>query len=255
MNATSRKTKNRHNLKMTIINFKAKQVIKFNNPPHGEQALVREFFNNRSTCYYVDVGANHPTIESQSWHLEQLGWKGLLIEPTPSYCDLLREKRKGAVVQYACSSPENQDKFLNLTILGAGSTLNPDLLIGKAAQGLENIAVKCKTLDSILEENKAPVGFDFMSIDIEGHEMEMFKGFSLTRWQPQLVLLEDHVINHEKHNHMSSSGYKLILRTGINSWYVPLVNGKYKFSISARLEIFRKYWLGLLPRKVRYHHW
>jgi FkbM family methyltransferase len=61
----------------------------------------------------------------------------------------------------------------------------------------ETIDVTCKTLNSILTEHRAPIGFDFISIDIEGHEMEMFKGFTLDKWKPKLVLLEDHVINHQ----------------------------------------------------------
>ncbi|HQT25605.1 MAG TPA: FkbM family methyltransferase [Burkholderiales bacterium] len=104
---------------------------------------------------------------------------------------------------------------------------------------------------SILEEYRVQPGFDFISIDIEGHEMEMFKGFDLRRWKPRLVLLEDHVVNHEKHNHMVSNGYGLIFRTGLNSWYVQ-DSEQYGFSIGARFEKLRKYWLGLPFRKMRY---
>lgn len=32
---------------------------------------------------YVEVGANEPVNLSQTWHLEQKGWHGLLIEPIP----------------------------------------------------------------------------------------------------------------------------------------------------------------------------
>lgn len=235
---------------MTPVNFKTKEIIKFRNLPHGEQTLIREFFDHKNNGYYVDVGANHPTIESQTWHLEQLGWKGLLLEPIPDYCELLKRERNGTVVQYACSSPENHNKVLKLIAAGGHSTLN-SIPIAMGDRSQETIDVTCKTLDSILEENNVPIGFEFISIDIEGHEMEMFKGFTLTKWKPELVLLEDHVISHEKHNHMKSNGYQLILRTGLNSWYVP-ASEKYNLSLSSKFEIFRKYWLGLLLRKFRY---
>ena len=235
---------------MTHINFKTKEVLQFRNSPQGEQQLIRDFFENKHDGYYVDVGANHPTIESQTWHLEQLGWKGLLLEPIPSYCEQLKKARKGTVVQYACSSPENHNKVLKLIFAGGHSTLNATpIAMGDRSQ--ETMEVTCRTLDSILEDNHVPIGFDFISIDIEGHEMEMFKGFTLAKWKPKLILLEDHVINHEKHNHMKSHGYQLILRTGLNSWYVPS-SEKYSLSLSSKFEIFRKYWLGLLFRKIRY---
>lgn len=235
---------------MSPVNFKTKQIACFRNSPEREQEFIRAFFGNKSDGFYVDVGANHPTIESQTWHLEQLGWSGLLLEPIPSYCELLKKERNGTVVQYGCSSPENHNQVLKLIVAGGHSTLNANpIAMGDNSQ--ETIEVTCKTLDSILEENNVPIGFDFISIDIEGHEMEMFKGFALTKWKPKFILLEDHVINHYKHNYMKSNGYQLILRTGLNSWYVPYTN-KFHLSLSSKFEIFRKYWLGLLLRKIRY---
>ena len=232
------------------IDFEAKKVSSFKNLPDDERELVRRFFGNKPAGYFVDVGANHPTEESQTWHLEQLGWNGLMIEPLTYYCELLRKSRKGTVVQNACSSRENHNKVLRLISDGVHSTLN-EKPIAIGANSEEYVDVTCKTLDSILEENSAPLNFDFLSIDIEGHEMEMFKGFSLQKWRPGLVLLEDHVINHEKHDHMTRNGYQLILRTGINSWYVPADLG-YKLTPYASLQYFRKYWLGLLWRKIKY---
>ncbi|MBY0577887.1 MAG: FkbM family methyltransferase [Burkholderiales bacterium] len=232
------------------IDFKNRRVYRFSNPPEIEQALVRKFFGNKRDGYFVDVGANHPTLDSQSRHLEEMGWTGLLIEPTPSYCEMLRRERRGTVAQYACSSPENHDKRLKLIAAGVHSTLNPSP-IALGAHGEDTIEVTCKTLDSVLEEYGVKPGFEFISIDIEGHEMEMFKGFTLSKWQPRLVLLEDHVVGHDKHNHMTANGYLLIFRTGLNSWYIPDAE-KYGFSVGAKLEMFRKYWLGLPSRKLRY---
>ncbi|MEL0031022.1 MAG: hypothetical protein VW778_09225 [Betaproteobacteria bacterium] len=60
-----------------------RQVFRFKNHPRDEQDLIRYFFNNQTTGFYVDVGANHPTIQSQSYHLEQIGWSGILVEPLP----------------------------------------------------------------------------------------------------------------------------------------------------------------------------
>ena len=241
-----------HVMNRSPIDFEEKKVSVFKNPPEGEQDLVRRFFGNKQHGYYVDVGANHPTEESQTWHLEQLGWKGWLIEPLSYYCELLKERRSGTVIQCACSSRENHDKVLRLISDGVHSTLNENpIAIG--AHSEEYVDVTCKTLDSILESNSASPGFDFISIDIEGHEMEMFRGFSLQKWRPKLVLLEDHVINHEKHNHMTRNGYQLIMRTGINSWYVPRDFG-YRLSAYALLQYFRKYWLGILWRKIKYAH-
>ena len=94
------------------------------------------------------------------------------------------------------------------------------------------------TLDHILKINNIKPGFEFLSIDIEGHEIEMFKGFSIEIWRPQLIMLEDHVTNHKKHNHMTKNNYQLIMRTGLNSWYVPR-SENYTLSLLSKLEFFR----------------
>ena len=52
-------------------------------PDGREQELVREFFAGVRAGFFVEVGANRPRQESQTWHLEQLGWSGVLIEPQP----------------------------------------------------------------------------------------------------------------------------------------------------------------------------
>lgn len=230
--------------------FNKKVVSIFKNPPHDEQDLVRNFFHNKKAGFYVDVGANDPVIESQTYHLEAMGWDGLLVEPLTEYCEKLKEKRKGRVIQLACSAPENHNKVLRLLAAGGHSTLNENP-IALGTESDQYVEVTCKTLDSILEENHVKKGFDFISIDIEGHEIEMFKGFSLRKWLPTLVLLEDHVTTHEKHHFMTSNGYQLIMRTGLNSWYVPQSLG-YRLTFFAKLQFFRKYYLGLFPRKRKY---
>jgi FkbM family methyltransferase len=232
-----------------LANFDLRHINKFSNSPSVERQLVQAFFG-KNDGFYVDVGANDPVIDSQTEHLETLGWTGLLVEPDPDYCILLRNARKGTVVEVACSSPENEGKQLQLNRAGPHSTMEDQPIILNAVVRA-TVLVKCETLNKILNDNNAPVGFDFFSIDIEGHELVALSGFDFSHWQPKLILIEDHVINHKKNQLMLDNGYQLILRTGINSWYVP-ASQAYTFSLSSKFEIFRKYYLGLPMRKYRY---
>jgi FkbM family methyltransferase len=229
--------------------FRTHHVSQFNNEPSIEQKLVQEFFQS-STGFYVDVGANDPVLDSQSQHLEALGWTGLLVEPDPDCCELLRKARKGTVVELACSSPENAGKQLQLNRAGPHSTLE-DQPIALGAVVRATVLVQCETLDTILRVHNAPVGFDLFSIDIEGHELVALSGFDFAYWKPKLVLIEDHVTHLKKHQFMIQAGYQLLLRTGLNSWYVP-ASIAYTFSLAARFEFIRKYYLGLPLRKLRY---
>ena len=230
-------------------NFNTRHIQQFNNEPAVEQQLVQAFFGGRKG-FYVDVGANDPVLDSQSQHLEALGWTGLLVEPDPDCCELLRKTRTGTVVEMACSSPENAGKQLLLNRAGPHSTLE-ERPIALGAVVRSTVSVQCETLDTILRSHAAPHRFDLLSIDIEGHELVALSGFSFSVWRPQLVLIEDHVTHLQKHQLMRRSGYQLLMRTGLNSWYIPQEQS-YSHSLAAKFEYFRKYYLGLPLRKFRY---
>jgi len=217
--------------------------------PDQEHALVREFFGGETSGYFVEVGANHPTEGSQTWHLEQAGWTGVLVEPQPELAAFLVASRKARVFANACSSPANAGQSLPLHVDGARSALDPDRM-SPGAKAAYVIVVPARTLDSILEEAEAPGPIDMLSIDVEGHETEVLRGFDFSRWQPLLILVEDHVSNLQTHRYLKKHGYRLIRRLGHNGWYVP-AGEAVTVSSSDRWEILRKYYLALPFRVVR----
>jgi len=214
-----------------------------------EQILVREFFGGARSGFFVEVGANRPQQESQTWHLEQLGWTGVLVEPQPKLASDLRNARSAEVFAVACSSPQNAGRRMQLHLAGALSALNRDRM-APGAQPQEVIEVPVRTLDDILCEAGAPLGFDFLSVDVEGHELEVLSGFDLARWRPRLVLLEDHVGNLKKHRFLLSAGYRLIRRFENNGWYVPR-DESIGIAPRERWNILRKYYLALPFRIMR----
>jgi len=116
-----------------------------------EHALVREFFGGETSGYFVEVGANHPTEGSQTWHLEQAGWSGVLVEPQPDLAAFLVTSRKARVFAVACSSPENAGQSLPLHVDGPRSALDRDRM-SPGAHAAYVIVVPSRTLDSVLEE-------------------------------------------------------------------------------------------------------
>jgi hypothetical protein len=157
--------------------------------------------------------------------------------------------RSAKVFAFACSSPQNAGRSMRLHVAGALSALDRDRM-APGAEPERVIEVPVRTLDDILTEARAPVGFDLLSIDVEGHELEVLGGFDLARWQPRLVLLEDHVGNLEKHRFLRAAGYRLIRRCENNGWYVPR-DTAVTVGPRERWEIVRKYYLGLPFRVAR----
>src|SRR5262245_11222193 len=73
-------------------------------PPESE--LVWQFFGGRTDGFFVDIGANDPQRGSQTWMLEERGWRGILIEPQAQLCERLRQGRpRSQVFQVACGAP------------------------------------------------------------------------------------------------------------------------------------------------------
>jgi len=140
-----------------------------------EDRLKAEFFGPLRNGFFVEVGANAPQRGSQSWQFEQAGWDGVLVEPQPDLAEQLRKLRRAHVAAVACSSPANAGKTMTLHVLGPHSSLNRELAVTGVIAETE-IEVPIRTLDAILEEIAAPAPIDFVSIDVEGHELSVFQG-------------------------------------------------------------------------------
>lgn len=210
--------------------------------------LVAAFFGD-TKGYFVEVGANEPRVRSQTWHLEQAGWTGLLIEPQPDLARELRAMRLAKVFAVACSSPENAGRTLPLHVAGPLSSLDrASMAPGARLEAV--IEVPIRTLDSVLDEAQAPARFDFLSIDVEGHEIDVLRGFDIARWQPRLILLEDHVADLSKHRYLTNAGYRIVRRYENNGWYVPR-DSAVRIQSGDHWEIVRKYYLALPLRKLR----
>jgi FkbM family methyltransferase len=217
-------------------------------PDTAEEELKEEFFGPKPG-YFVDVGANDPKAISQSWHLEQMGWSGVLVEPQPALAQKLREQRSAKVFACACSSPANAGKILRLHVAGIHSSLNPDFFVAGMRRE-DVIEVPARTLDDILEDASAPTPIDLLSIDVENHEIEVLSGVTLTRWRPRLILIEDLALNLRIHRVLTSRGYKWVRRTGLNSWYMP-ADSAMTVSPFGRWQFVRKHYLGVPFRHLR----
>jgi FkbM family methyltransferase len=218
-------------------------------PPEQEEQLVAGFFSGTRAPFFVEVGAADPQFGSQTWHLEQQGWSGILVEPRPDMAEKLRQGRRARVYQTACSSPENAGRTMELKLRGGYSTLEDKLIIA-GTQAQDTLAVPVTTLDAILRDADAPRPIDFVSIDVEGHEIDVLDGFDLDYWRPRLILIEDHVLDLKLHHTLQARGYKWVRRSGLNGWYVPR---DFPMPVSwwGWVQFFRKYYSSMPTRRVR----
>jgi FkbM family methyltransferase len=216
-----------------------------------EQQLLREFFDGETKGFFVEVGASQPTEGSQTWHLEQAGWTGILIEPQPDLAAFLVMARKNAkVFAVACGSRDDAGQPVPLRVSGVhpGDRAAPATATGYV------VSAPARTLDSILEEASAPVPFDLLVVDAGDGEVDVLRGFNFRQWQPLLIVLENRDISLRTHRLVRSQGYRLLRRLDSSSWYVP-EDDDARMPTSERWIMLRSYYLAAplraLGRAVR----
>jgi FkbM family methyltransferase len=190
----------------------------------AEDRILAEIFGERVDGCCVEVGANDGITGSASYLFEQRGWRCLLVEPIPALVEEIRTHRSCRVVNCAASSREGEAKFIVAEGVEAvsGLDLTPERIewIRRVGGTIKEISVRTATLDSLLEE----AGFaelDFITIDVEGHELSVLEGFDLDIHQPRIVIIEDNSVDGDVGvaRHMTDHGYVHFKRTGVNEWY------------------------------------
>jgi FkbM family methyltransferase len=208
---------------------------------HFEKYLIWEFFDFSRQGFFVDVGAFHSEDGSQTWLLEKVGWKGILIEPQPKNAEELRRNRPSSQVYEAAISIPGQERESIFYVNSVFSTLLPNT-ISSTKEYANQIKVSVLTLNEILENEKVP-NIDFLKIDVEGTELDCLKGLDMARYRPKLVFVEDVFLSLDLHHYLLSNRYRLLRRTRWNNWYVPNEDPRHP-SFAAKLKLFRKMYLG-----------
>jgi FkbM family methyltransferase len=215
---------------------------------NGEDLVAWDYFDRKTDGFFVEVGANDPRALSQTWFLEQRGWKGVLVEPIPACCEKLRAARKNSVVcEAAAGAPEQAgEATFHVAQSNVWSRLgSEDGSMPVAAR----IKVKVRTLDSILDDCRAP-RVDLLSIDTEGMELKVLRGLDLQNRRPALVLLEDHMESLDLFFYMKRQGYRLIKRTGPNNWWAPTGGKSLPRTWGERLSLWNRIWFKYPRRRL-----
>jgi FkbM family methyltransferase len=190
----------------------------------AEDRILEEIFGDCAEGYCVEIGAHDGLTGSASYVFEKRGWHCLLVEPIPESVEKIHKHRTGIVVNCAVSDKEGVARFSVAEGVEAMSALdlNPDHRdwIKRAGGTVKEITVRTATLDSLLAEAAFPE-IQFMTIDVEGHEMAVLEGFTLEKHRPRIVIMEDNSITGDPRvaKYMADRGYVHFRRTGVNEWY------------------------------------
>ena len=182
-----------------------------------EQKAILAAFDGYPKGRFLDIGAYHPEVFSNTRALYELGWSGVMFEPSPEPFRVLKEEygrsRRIELVQKAVATKEGK---LTLHITkDAVSTSDPKHFEKwKAAGGYYGTEeVDAVTIQGILNQHG---GFQFVNIDAEGQSVDLFKQLILSGMQPRCICVEYDDRKQEVLNLAKKAGYKVTYESGEN---------------------------------------
>jgi len=157
----------------------------------GEELIIRDWFDDRRGGFFLDVGASHHRINSNTYYLEQkLGWRGIAVDALAEYAAGYR-KHRPATRYFAFFVSDRSDEVAPFYV----SKSNKRTSSGNAALAKrwehEQIEVPTITLDDLLD-HAGVAHIDLLSMDIEMWEPRALAGFDVERFSPELVCIEAH---------------------------------------------------------------
>lgn len=225
-----------------------KSEMKFHSQ-FGEDRLLANIFQEKTKGVCIEVGANDGINDSNTYYFENSGWNCVLVEPNPYLCQLIRSSRT-AILHECAASNASGSTILNIaegsershgvsTICGDQEAIKKIQSYGFTTKPIE---VNTRTLDSILVESKIIEPIDFITIDVEGHELAVLQGLSLQRWSPTIIIIEDnsYFTDNSISTYLEKFNYVKFNRTGVNDWYAQIGNRRLVNIKSKSRYLFQK---------------
>ena len=154
----------------------------------GCDLIIDYIFKSKNKGFYLDVGCQHPISSNNTYLLYKKGWNGINIDLDIKNINLFNLERPNDINICACLSSKNDIK--DLYFYHSGSPINS--LEIKTTKNKSNYTIKkinTISLNSILKNFKT-LNIDYLNIDVEGHEMEVLKGFDIKYYQPKVISIE-----------------------------------------------------------------
>ncbi len=128
--------------------------------------------------FFIDIGAYDGVYHSNTLALEQLGWKGILIEAEVEVYKRATQNRQAFVEHCTVSDRVGRGEFfIAQTWGGLKRFARTDALKGHFQLKNKLKTVPTVTLSSVLCKHQIPPIVDYLSIDVEGAEYAILKSY------------------------------------------------------------------------------
>lgn len=196
----------------------------------GEDTILLRHFETQKIKkgFYVDIGAHHPLLHSNTKIFYDLGWTGINIEPIEDYYQKFLEERPLDINVRALITDFTGKKDFYQFKETAISTSHDDHFELRKEQGfnfqslekVDSYTIK-DLLDKYLPGNQE---ITFLFIDTQGYEFKYLKTNDWNKYQPKYVCIGvpgnlNDVVNSETTKYLKSLNYVPIMRANYATVY------------------------------------
>ena len=206
---------------------KYKEELEFMNLSYsqeGEDLILQRIFGDKKDGFFVDVGAHHPKRFSNTYLFYKKGWTGINSDPMPGIMKTFNEIRpRDTNLEIGISSKEGELTYhiFNEPALNTFSKTEAEKKDGLRSYKIikekkRNVQRLDYILDKYLPENQK---IDFLSVDVEGLDMQVLQSNNWEKYRPKIVLAEalentiESLMTSELKTFMNSINYSLFAKT------------------------------------------
>lgn len=192
-----------------------------------EDVMLWRALKHVSNGFYIDVGANDPTVDSVTRSFYERGWRGINIEPMRQYYDRLCSERPLDInLPIAIGEKEGVLNFFDIPDTGL-STIDVAIAEKHISEGKRVITelVQVMPLAMVCQEH-ALESVHFLKIDVEGFEATVLRGMDFKKCRPWILVIEatkpqTQITSHDEWEHIVlNAGYRSAYFDGLNHFYV-----------------------------------
>jgi FkbM family methyltransferase len=173
---------------------------------------------------YLDLGAHHPYVISNTALLYERGSRGVNVEANPVLIELLREARpEDTTVNLGVGPEQGTFPFYQFSKGSGLNTFSVSVAEQQASKRpiVQIVHLPVWTISRIVDEYCGGVYPDLLSLDLEGLDLAVLKSADFSRSRPRIVIAELRDPDAtEARVFMRQSGYHVLCRMMANLIFV-----------------------------------
>ncbi len=198
---------------------------------YGQDKYILDYFDNKKEGFFIDIGAYNGVTFSNTLRMENLGWKGICIEPNPDMFKKVCRTRKCAKYNVALDTENTKKEFTKITgycaVLSGIKEEYCEKHIERIKKELEEVGgtmdtvdVKTMTFDTLMADFKDVSVIDYISIDTEGNEFKILKTIDFKKYDIKTVSVENNYSDPKLQEFMENAGYYCATKLGCDEIYI-----------------------------------